>query len=46
MEPAVNVEEWTAYQTVTIPAERKFFWRIPTFTPWVEFDLKNYFANS
>jgi hypothetical protein len=25
MEPAVQVEDWTAYQTVTIPAERKFF---------------------
>lgn len=46
MEPAVKVEDWTAYQTVTIPAERKFFWRIPTHTPWVEFDLTQYFTNS
>jgi hypothetical protein len=46
MEPAVKVEDWTAYQTVTIPAERKFFWRVPTHTPWVEFDLTQYFTNS
>lgn len=45
MEPAVKVEDWTAYQTVTIPAEKKLFWRIPTFTPWLEFDLKKYFTN-
>lgn len=38
--------EYTAYQTVTIPEERKMFWRIPTHTPWLEFDLKEYFANS
>ena len=45
MEPAVKVEDWTAYQTVTIPEEKKLFWRIPTFTPWLEFDLKKYFTN-
>jgi hypothetical protein len=43
LEPAVKVEDWTSYQTVTIPAERKVFWRIPTHTPWVEIDLKKYF---
>ena len=43
MEPAVKVEDWTSYQTVTIPAERKVFWRIPTHTPWLEIDLTKYF---
>ena len=38
--------EYTAYQTVTVPAERKLYWRIPTHSPWLEFDLKQYFANS
>lgn len=37
--------EYTAYQTVTVPAERKLYWRIPTHSPWLEFDLKQYFAN-
>lgn len=45
MEPAVNVQDWTSYQTVTIPAERIVFWRIPTHTPWLEIDLKKYFSN-
>ena len=45
LEPAVKVEDWTSYQTVTIPAERKVYWRIPTHTPWVEIDLKKYFKN-
>ena len=43
LEPAVKVEDWTSYQTVTIPAERKVFWRIPTHTPWLEIDLTKYF---
>ena len=45
MEPAVKVQDWTSYQTVTIPAELKIFWRIPTHTPWLEIDLKKYFSN-
>jgi len=45
LEPAVKVEDWTAYQTVTIPEERKLFWRVPTHTPWLEVDLKKYFTN-
>lgn len=45
LEPAVKVEDWTSYQTVTIPAELKIFWRIPTHTPWLEIDLKKYFSN-
>lgn len=45
MEPAVKVEDWTSYQTVTIPAELRVFWRIPTHTPWLEIDLKKYFKN-
>jgi hypothetical protein len=45
MEPAVKVEDWTSYQTVTIPAELKVYWRIPTHTPWLEIDLKKYFTN-
>jgi hypothetical protein len=45
MEPAVKVEDWTSYQTVTIPAELKVYWRIPTHTPWLEIDLKKFFTN-
>jgi hypothetical protein len=45
MEPAVKVEDWTSYQSVTIPAELKVYWRIPTHTPWLEIDLKKYFTN-
>jgi len=45
MEPAVKVEDWTSYQTVTIPAELKVYWRIPTHTPWLEIDLKKYFTH-
>ncbi len=44
MEPAVKVQDWTSYQTVTIPAELKVYWRIPTHTPWLEIDLAKYFA--
>ena len=43
LEPAIKVEDWTSYQTVTIPAELKVFWRIPTHTPWLELDLTKYF---
>jgi hypothetical protein len=46
MEPAVKVEDWTSYQSVTIPAELKIFWRIPTHTPWLEIDLKKYFKTT
>jgi hypothetical protein len=46
MEPAVKVEDWTSYQSVTIPAELKVYWRIPTHTPWLEIDLKKYFVNN
>jgi hypothetical protein len=45
LEPAVKVEDWTSYQSVTIPAELKIFWRIPTHTPWLEIDLTKYFKN-
>jgi hypothetical protein len=45
LEPAVKVEDWTSYQSVTIPAELKIFWRIPTHTPWLELDLTKYFKN-
>jgi len=45
LEPAVKVQDWTSYQTVTIPAELKIFWRIPTHTPWLEINLKKYFKN-
>ena len=38
--------DYTAYQVATIPEERKMIWRIPTHTPWIEFDLKKYFADS
>jgi hypothetical protein len=30
---------------VTIPAELKVYWRIPTHTPWLEIDLKKFFTN-
>ena len=46
LEPAIKVEDWTSYQTVTIPAELKVFWRIPTHTPWLEIDLTKYFTNN
>jgi hypothetical protein len=46
LEPAVKVEDWTSYQTVTIPAERRIYWRIPTHTPWLELDLTKYSKNS
>mmetsp|Transcript_5378 Transcript_5378/g.8492 ORF Transcript_5378/g.8492 Transcript_5378/m.8492 type:complete len:415 (-) Transcript_5378:28-1272(-) len=46
LEGAVRVEDWTSYQTVTIPAERKMFVRIPTHTPWIEVDLTKYFTNN
>ena len=45
LEPAIKVEDWTSYQTVTIPSERKVYWRIPTHTPWLEIDLAKYFNN-
>ncbi len=46
LEPVLKQNDWTSYQTVTIPAERKIFWRIPTHTPWLEIDLKEYFNNN
>ncbi len=45
LEPVLKQNDWTSYQTVTIPAERKIYWRIPTHTPWLEIDLKRYFKN-
>ena len=45
LEPVLKLEDWTSYQSVTIPAELKIFWRIPTHTPWLEIDLGKYFKN-
>jgi hypothetical protein len=45
VEPVLKIDDWTSYQTVTIPAELKVYWRIPTHTPWLEIDLKKYFTN-
>lgn len=45
LEPVLKQNDWTSYQTVTIPAERKIYWRIPTHTPWLELDLRNYFKS-
>ena len=45
LEPVLKQNDWTSYQTVTIPAERKIYWRVPMHTPWLEIDLKKYFSN-
>lgn len=41
----MGLDSWTSYQTVTKPAERKIWWRIPTLGPWQEVDLTHYFTN-
>jgi len=36
----------TMYQLITHAAERKWWFRIPTHTGWLEIDLRNYFTNT
>lgn len=38
-------EEVTVWQTVTKPADRSFWWRIPTHGGWMKIDLRKYFAS-
>ena len=39
-------DEVTVWQTVTKPVDRKFWWRIPTHSGWMEIDLTTYFTDS